>query len=417
MKFDDYKISPDIKKRIKEFGYKKPTDIQYKSIPSILNGEDVLAIAQTGTGKTAAYVIPILDMVDVQKMKSRVKGIKCLVMVPTRELAVQIKDVFNDFGRYTKVSTYAVFGGVEQDNQIARLEKEIDILVATPGRMFDLISQGHINIERIKILVIDEADLMLSRGFLKDIQDVQKHIPKWRQTLFFSATIDDNIKKLAYSLVVNPIRIQLSPKDPVAKNVSHFMLKVGMDDKRYFLEQMVRDNPNNKILVFARTKVRVERIHNAMKRVNIESLVLHGDVDQRERLNILNQFKEGKTDVLIATDVSSRGIDIPNVHLVINYDLPDEADTYVHRVGRTGRGRMKGIAYSFCSPEEKEKLKAIEEYITKPINEIKIDKASYNAVLTFTEEKTISMKSLTKMVEEMEEQHLAAKKKNKKKKK
>ena len=411
MKFSEYKIAPQIKRRIEELGYKKPTDIQYKTIPSILKREDVLAIAQTGTGKTAAYVIPILHLIDIQKQKSRIKGIKCLVMVPTRELAVQIAQVFDDMAKYMSIHTFAVFGGVDQDPQIAKLNDKLDILVATPGRMFDLISQGHIRIDHVRHLVVDEADLMLSRGFYKDIKDLQRHIPKHRQTLFFSATIDQEIKKLAYSLVVNPIRIQLSPKDPVSKNVDHYVIRVKMDDKRYFLADIVRQDSSLKILVFVRTKVRVERVHKAMKRMQIESLILHGDIDQADRLRILNEFKEGTTPLLIATDVSSRGIDIPNVDLVVNYDMPDEPDTYVHRVGRTGRGRSKGVAYSFCSKEEHEKLDEIQTYITKEIEEIKLTKGGYQQVTTFNEHEELTMDSLTSLVEKLEEEKKGKKRK------
>ena len=413
MKFDAYNIAPGIKKRILELGWKKPTDIQFKSIPNILKGEDLLAIAQTGTGKTAAYVIPLLHRIDLQKKGSRIKGIKCLVMVPTRELAVQINDVFNDIGKYLKIKTFAIFGGVEQDQQIHKLQNEVDILIATPGRMFDLISQGYIRIDRIRTLVVDEADLMLSKGFYKDIRDALRHIPRQRQTLFFSATIDHEIKKLAYSLVVNPIRIQLSPKDPVSKNVSHFVIKIEMDYKRFLLEQFIKDYPESKILVFVRTKVRADRVSKAMKRVGIDTLILHGDVDQKQRLITLQNFKQDLCHVLIATDVSARGIDIPNVHMVINYDLPDEADTYVHRVGRTGRGRSKGLAYTFCSIEEDEKLKAVERYTHNSIEELTITDGEINTLKTFSLSGDLSMEGLAKMVDDLES--IGKKKKRKKK--
>ena len=403
MKFDKYNIAPELKKRINELAFKKPTDIQYKTIPSVLKGEDVLAIAQTGTGKTAAYVIPVLDKIHNSKTRSRQKGIQCLVMVPTRELAVQIKDVFSSFAKYTKVKCVSIYGGVEQDNQIEKLSDNVDVLIATPGRMFDLISQGYIDLNYLRYLIIDEADLMLSRGFYKDIMDVRRKIPKNRQTLFFSATIDHEIKKLAYSLVTNPIRIQISPKDPVSKNVNHFYLIVEMDHKRHFLEHFVKENPDKKILVFARTKVRVERIAKAMERVNVNVLTLHGDKQQSNRLKILDRFKNNEVRILIATDVSSRGIDIPNVSIVINYDLPDEADTYVHRIGRTGRGRSTGIAYSFCSPEEKDKLLNIEKYITKSIDQIKIDKFDYSEILDMTDPNQISMEDIYKMVDDSAE--------------
>ncbi len=391
MKFDNYQIDEAIKFAIKKEGYKKPTDIQYKAIPHILAGEDLLAIAQTGTGKTAAFAIPILDIVHRLNKKSRSEGIKCLVMVPTRELAIQINDVFTTFGKKLKVVNFSVFGGVEQDPQIAKLEKGIDILVTTPGRMFDLVSQGHIRLNKIKILVLDEADHMLDLGFLEDIKQLIKYLPKRRQTLFISATINDKIKKLAYSLVNKPVRIQISPKDPVSKNVDHFVIFVEMDQKRFFLERLVKENPSDKMLVFVRTKVRAERVKKAMARVNIIASTLHGDIEQKDRLAVLNDFISGESTLLIATDVSARGIDIPNVNYVVNYDLPDKQENYVHRVGRTGRGRNKGIAFSFCAKEEKAILNTIQQYLTKEIKIIKVKPEETREIVDLTDESKMTM--------------------------
>ena len=385
MKFDQYPLAPEIKHSLQKLGYKKPTDIQYKSIPNILRGEDVLAIAQTGTGKTAAFAIPVINMLNDRKIKKRPDGIKCIVMVPTRELALQITEVFEQIGRNTRVKTLGVVGGVEQDPQIAQLQKGVDILIATPGRLFDLVSQGHIQLNRVELLVLDEADHMLDLGFIKDIRDLIKHLPKKRQTLFFSATIDEKIKKLAYSLVANPIRIQVSPKNPVAKNIEHFVAMIEMDDKRFFLERVVRENPNSKILVFVRTQVRAERVSKAMERAGIASQTLHGGKEQEDRLQVLQQFRQGKVTLLIATDVSARGIDIADVDYVVNYDLPEQPENYVHRVGRTGRGTRKGQAVAFCSSEEQDLLVNIEEYIGQPIQRLSIDKADYHDTLDFTQ--------------------------------
>ena len=385
MKFDQYPLAPEIKHSLQKLGYKKPTDIQYKSIPNILRGEDVLAIAQTGTGKTAAFAIPVINMLNDRKIKKRPDGIKCIVMVPTRELALQITEVFEQIGRNTRVKTLGVVGGVEQDPQIAQLQKGVDILIATPGRLFDLVSQGHIQLNRVELLVLDEADHMLDLGFIKDIRDLIKHLPKKRQTLFFSATIDEKIKKLAYSLVANPIRIQVSPKNPVAKNIEHFVAMIEMDDKRFFLERVVRENPDSKILVFVRTQVRAERVSKAMERAGIASQTLHGGKEQTDRLQVLQQFRQGKVTLLIATDVSARGIDIADVDYVVNYDLPEQPENYVHRVGRTGRGTRKGQAIAFCSSEEQDLLINIEEYISQPIQRLSIDKADYHDTLDFTQ--------------------------------
>ncbi|MBU0991988.1 MAG: DEAD/DEAH box helicase [Proteobacteria bacterium] len=378
MKFDKYAISEEIKKNLRQMGFKRPTDIQFKSIPSILNGEDVLAIAQTGTGKTAAFAIPVIAKIHQAKTSKRSLGITCLVMVPTRELAMQIGEVFNQLARHTRVKTFALYGGVEQDAQIKKLQDGIDILVATPGRMFDLISQGHLRIGSIDTLVLDEADRMLDMGFIKDIKQIKQKLTRKHQTLFFSATIDRNIKKLAFSQVKSSaIRIQISPEDRVSRNVSHAVMPVAMDDKRFFLEHYIKDNPDAKIIVFVRTRVRAERVYKAMERVGIPTVTIHGDKDQTERSEGMAAFRQGDCRILIATDVSARGIDIPDVTVVINYDLPTEPEYYVHRVGRTGRGTNKGIAISFCSPEEKESLEAIERFLNAPIERLTVSKRDY----------------------------------------
>lgn len=410
MKFDDYRIADEIKQNLSNAGFKRPTDIQFKAIPAILKGEDVLAIAQTGTGKTAAFAIPIVDMVHKLKSSKRTEGIQCLVMVPTRELAIQITEVFQNISKHTRAKVFGIVGGVEQDPQILKLEKGIDILVSTPGRMFDLVHQGHLKLDRVQTLVLDEADHMLDLGFIKDIQDVIKHLPKKRQTLFFSATIDEKIKKLAYSLVTKAIRIQISPNDKVARNITHSVVFVQMDDKRFFLERIINENPASKILVFVRTKVRAERVVAALDRMNIQSVSLHGDKDQQSRFDAINQFRSGNIRVMIATDVSARGIDIEKVDFVVNYDLPEVVENYVHRVGRTGRGTQKGLAVSFCSNEEKELLKQIEEFLGKPVTVIDMSSNEYHETVDFTSEVKDDLGSLMKEVEAYE----SAKKKKKK---
>lgn len=413
MKFEDYNFSDEVKMSIGKLGFVKPTDIQYKTIPHILKGEDVLAIAQTGTGKTAAFAIPIIEKLHmIKKQQSRKDGIKAIVMVPTRELAIQINEVFVELSGNTRVKSFSVFGGVEQDPQIQKLEKGIDILIATPGRLFDLVSQGYLKLNRINTLVLDEADHMLNLGFIKDIRDLIKHLPSKRQTLFFSATIDQEIKKLAYSLVTNPIRIQISPKDPVAKNVNHGLVNVEMDDKRFFLERLIKAYPDAKFIVFTRTKVRADRVVKAMERVSIEAESIHSDREQSDRNSIMDRFKKGETKLLIATDISSRGIDIPNVDYVVNYDMPEQAESYVHRVGRTGRGRERGQAFSFCSKEEQALLLEIEDLIGKKIPIVEMDREGYKEIVVQSNETHSDWKSLMK---EMEENEIKYKKKNKKK--
>jgi len=412
MKFEDYRISQKIKDSIAQLGYKKPTDIQFRCIPPILKGEDVLAIAQTGTGKTAAFAIPILQLMLARKTKTSYnEGVKCLVLAPTHELALQTADVFNTLGKYTQVTIVCIHGGVDQAPQIEKLNRGVDVVVATPGRMFDLVSQGSLNMKNLQILVLDEADHMLDKGFIQDIHDLMRHIPKNRQTLFFSATINDKIKKLAYSLVTDAIRIQISPKDPVAKNIEHAVAFIEMDDKRFFLEYLIKENPDKKMLVFVRTKVRAERVMKAMERAGLNVGTIHGDKLQAEREATMKSFRSGEMSVLVATDVSARGIDIPNVDYVINYDLPETSENYVHRVGRTGRGSMKGQAYSFCSTEEKPVLQEIEDNLGKPVARIEISKRDYQTTLELTTEKENDWRAL--MQKAQQEELLQSKRKKK----
>lgn len=399
MRFSEYRIPSEVKKSLEEMGFKRPTDIQYKAIPSILKGEDVMAIAQTGTGKTAAFAIPVISLLHNRKQMSAEQEIRCVVMVPTHELAIQITEAFAAIGKYTRVKTLGLYGGVDQAPQIEQLEAGVDILIATPGRLFDLWSQKHVSLKGLEMLVLDEADQMLDRGFYKDIEQLTRFIPKQRQTLFFSATINEQIKDLAYSLVKNAIRIQISPKDPVSKNVDHAVMFVAMDDKRFFLERLVNEHPESKILVFARTRVRAERISAAMERMGIRSISMHGGKEQDDRLSVMEQFRSGAVKLLIATDVSARGIDIPGVEYVVNYDLPENPESYVHRVGRTGRGTHKGHAVSFCSEEEKPVLRQIEQFLTKPVRVLDVKKDDYRETLLYTEDTTDDWRQLMRSAE------------------
>ncbi len=383
MKFEKYPISDTLKRNLSRLGFVKTTDIQFKAMPSIMAGEDVLAIAQTGTGKTAAFAIPIINQIDQWKRSQRSNGIQCIVMVPTHELAMQIGAVFTQLSKQTKVKVFAMYGGVEQDPQIRTLQNGIDVLITTPGRLFDLISQGYVLLNRVQTLVLDEADHMLDLGFIADIHAIKKKLPHKHQTLFFSATINPDIKKLAYSQVrKSAIRIQISPDNRVSKNVTHYVMFVEMDDKRFFLERFLTDNPESRVIVFVRTRVRAERVAKAMGRVEIDTLTIHGEKDQRDRTAVMNAFKAGICQILIATDVSARGIDIPDVHYVLNYDLPDKAENYVHRVGRTGRGVKKGTAISFCSEEEKTRLAEIQEFLEQEIDVIELTKSDYAFTVT-----------------------------------
>ena len=401
VKFSDYPLSPTLKANIERQGWRRPTDIQYRAIRPILEGEDVLAIAQTGTGKTAAFAIPILQKLQERKESQwRETGIGCLVMVPTRELALQLTEVFTSLAAGTGVKILGLTGGVEIEPQIAKLTRELDVLITTPGRMYDLLGRKLLRLERVDILTLDEADLMLDLGFINDIRGVIGHLQRKHQTLFFSATINEEIKKLAYSLVRNPIRIQVSPKDPVSKNVDHAVVFIDMDDKRFFLERFVKENPEAKILVFARTRVRAERVVRAMQRVGILALLLHGELQQAEREKALDGFRQGAQRLLVATDVSARGIDIPDVTHVINYDLPEQPDYYVHRVGRTGRGKQRGVAYSFCAPGEVPLLQAIEQYTGTDIRIVDLDRSQYRETLTLTKLDQLGLQDLIQETEE-----------------
>jgi ATP-dependent RNA helicase RhlE len=413
MRFEQYQFLPVIKKNLETLNFKRPTDIQFKAIPPILKGEDVLAIAQTGTGKTAAFAIPIVNYLAESLKKNKSKHIRCLVLEPTRELSIQITEVFQSIAKGTSLKILNVYGGVDQVPQITQLQSGVDILISTPGRMFDLIHQGYIQLDQLETFVVDEADHMLERGFLKDIQDVIRHLPHRRQTLFFSATINDSIKKLAYSIVRNAIRIQISPDNPVNKNIDHKVAFIEMDDKRFFLERLLNEMPDTRILVFVRTQVRAERVSKAMERAKIKTETIHGGKEQSERLSVLESFKTGENKVLIATDVSARGIDIPGVDYVVNYDIPEQPENYVHRVGRTGRGNKKGQAIAFCSKDEKNMLLEIEEYIGSKIDVLKIDKDSYLETVSFTEDE--SMNDWKTLLKEAEQEELIYKKKKKKK--
>lgn len=413
MRFEQYNFVPALKRNLEALGFRKPTDIQFRAIPPTLKGEDVLAIAQTGTGKTAAFAIPTIQLLYTRPGNKEQYSTRCLVMVPTHELAIQVSEVYKQLITGMGLHVVGIYGGVNQDQQIALLKNGADVLVATPGRMFDLASQGFLSFKNVEILIIDEADHMLELGFINDMEQLIRRIPRNRQTLFFSATINERIKDLAYGLVRHAVRIQISPNDPVSKNIDHSVAFVEMDDKRFFLERFINDNPDSKILVFVRTKVRAERVMKALERVNISSQTIHSGKDQNERSQIMDSFKSGNNRVLIATDVSARGVDIPNVEFVINYDLPEVSENYVHRVGRTGRGNQRGKAVSFCSTEEKPILAEIESYLTKPIAVMQMTQGEYQATVDVSEESEHDWRSLLK---EHDEYGAKAKKKKKQKK-
>lgn len=411
MKFSKYPLLPGILANLEALGFKRPTDIQFKAIPSIMKGEDVLAIAQTGTGKTAAFAIPIIHYLGSRPRRQA--GVRALVLVPTRELAMQIHEVFCSIAKGTGVQVSAVVGGVEQAAQIQRIQAGLDVVIATPGRLFDLQHQQVLSLTGVEMLVLDEADRMLALGFMKDIKDVKRVLPRQHQTLFFSATINEEIKALAYSIVRNPIRIQVSPQNMVSRNVTHTVAMIGMDDKRFFLERIIRQHPDSRMLVFVRTRVRAERVQKAMERAGLATAVIHGDKEQADRFAALEAFTNRQVNVLISTDVSARGIDIKQIEYVINYDVPDVAENYVHRVGRTGRGVDKGYAMTFCAEEELPLLKAVEDFIETTIDRVEIPKGDYQDTIDLSVEVKKDFKAIEKMIAENEA--FLKKKKGKKK--
>lgn len=413
MKFEKYRISDEVKSNLLDMGFHRTTDIQFKAIPPIMNGEDLLAIAQTGTGKTAAFAIPIVNAIQEKKENNKAKGLMCLVLAPTRELAQQIGKVFSKLSKKTGVKSYAVYGGVDQDPQIEQLKGGIDVLIAAPGRMFDLISQGHIDVSKVKTLVLDEADHMLDLGFIDDIKAVKAKLPNNHQTLFFSATINPKIKKLAYSQISSSaMRIQVSPEKLISKNISHFITKVEMDEKRHLLLNFLNEIPEAKVIVFVRTQVRAERVLKHLRKNSIDALNIHGGMDQAERQESLEAFRNKESGVLIATDVSARGIDLPGISHVINYDLPDDPENYVHRIGRTGRGFAKGDALSFYSPEENDRLKHIQNFIQTDITVLKSQEAFKEALVPTTVE-DLEISEILELEEELAFKTKAKKKKKK----
>ena len=394
MRFEDLRLLlPEVRDNVRAMGFNRPTDIQFKVIPHVLEGDDILAIAQTGTGKTAAFAIPVVSNLMRRPRRWGYEGVRCVVMEPTHELAAQVAGVIKDVAKGTGVSVVAVYGGVEQDNQIALLKGKADIVVATPGRLFDLAAQGHLVTSQAEVLVVDEADHMLALGFYEDIRQLVRRLPRRRQTLFFSATIDEKIKDLAYSLVYRAVRIEMS-QNKVAKNVTHQVLPVPMDQKRFFLERIARENPEGHIMVFVRTKVRAERVKAAMDRVGLTSVFLHGGMSQRERQTALDDFRASRVQMLISTDVAARGIDIPGVDYVVNYDVPEEPENYVHRVGRTGRGMAKGYALTFSDEGERPLIDAIEGYMQENIPVLQMDRQDREATVDFSDDAANDWRSL-----------------------
>ena len=343
--------------------YQTTTPIQEATIPPLLAGKDVLGCAQTGTGKTAAFTLPILQKIAQQSSLTKHANIRALVLAPTRELASQIGTSFEDYGQFLDIRHSVIFGGVNSNRQIQSLKRGIHVLIATPGRLLDLQQQGFIDLSRLDFFVLDEADRMLDMGFIKDIQRIISLLPTRRQNLLFSATMPDAITKLADSILVKPFRFQISPQKSVVQEIQQEVMFVQQSDKRHLLLQIIQQSYIQQAIVFMRTKHRANRLTHQLNRAKVNAVTIHGDKSQAARQRALRSFREGKSHILVATDLAARGLDIDGVSHVFNFDLPNETESYVHRIGRTGRAGRSGMAIAFCAPEEYDYLTNIEKTI------------------------------------------------------
>ena len=371
MRFEELKISEPIFRALQEEKYSTPTPIQEQAIPHILSRKDVMGSAQTGTGKTAAFAIPIIQLLEQERTKKKgAHKIKALVITPTRELAIQIGESFSTYGRHTDIKNTVIYGGVNQHGQTEALRRGIDVLVATPGRLLDLMNQGFISLEDIEYFVLDEADRMLDMGFIHDIRKIIARLPEKRQSLFFSATMPKNIMELSRQILHKPVKVEVSPESSAAETVQHYMYYTNKSNKKNLLLHILKNQDIDQVLLFSRTKHGADRIARNLKNKRIHTAAIHGDKSQNQRQKSLQQFKDGDVRVLVATDIAARGLDIDSLRYVINYDLPNVAETYVHRIGRSGRAGEEGTAISLCEPEENAYLKDIEKLIDQKIEKV-----------------------------------------------
>ncbi len=368
MTFKDLGLAEPILKALKEQGYSNPTPIQEQAIPILLNGKDLLGVAQTGTGKTAAFGIPILHhLYEGISLRDTKRKVKALVVTPTRELAIQIGESFTAYGKHTGLRNTVIFGGVKQGKQVDALRRGVDILIATPGRLLDLMNQGHISFRDLEFVVLDEADQMLDMGFIHDIKKIIAKLPPRRQSLFFSATMPKTIVELSRKMLGDFERVTIKPEQATAEKVEQGVYFVSKANKHKLLIHLLQQRPDDSVLVFSRTKHGANKIVKKLDQAGIRSAAIHGNKSQTARQKALGAFKEGKLKVLVATDIAARGIDVDDLALVINHDLPNVSETYVHRIGRTGRANASGIALSFCMAEERPYLRDIEKLIKQDV--------------------------------------------------
>jgi ATP-dependent RNA helicase RhlE len=367
MQFESLNIIEPILKSLKEEGYTSPTPIQEQAIPIVLKGTDLIGCAQTGTGKTAAFAVPILQLLSINKTFDKKRKIRSLIVTPTRELAIQIEESFKTYGRHTGLTCTVVFGGVNQNPQTSALRNGVDILVATPGRLLDLMNQGYIALRDVEIFVLDEADRMLDMGFIHDVKKIIAVLPKKRQSLFFSATMPPEIVKLAGTIVYKPVKVEVTPSASTVEIVNQYVYFTDKVNKNALLIELLKDDKIKTALVFTRTKYGADKVVRVLKKKSITAESIHGNKAQNARQRALSNFKARTTRVLVATDIAARGIDVDDLEYVINYEIPNISETYVHRIGRTGRAGANGTAISFCDADEKEYLRDIEKLITKKI--------------------------------------------------
>jgi ATP-dependent RNA helicase RhlE len=368
LSFDNFGLIEPLTRAVREEGYTRPTPIQSSAIPRLLEGKDLLGCAQTGTGKTAAFALPILHRLKTTGIDREGKRpIRALVVTPTRELAAQVGECFAVYGRHTGLKSTTVFGGVRQRNQTRALERGVDILVATPGRLLDLCGQGHVHLGRVEVLVLDEADRMLDMGFIRDIRKIVAKVPPERQTMLFSATMPSSILNLAHSILRDPIEVRIAPEAPAADTIDQTVYMVERNHKQDLLHHLLVGQEISRALVFTRTKRGADRVLMHLQHAKIPTEVIHSDRTQSAREKALEAFKAGKIRVLVASDIAARGLDVDDISHVINYDIPEEAETYVHRIGRTGRAGQEGRALSFCGLDERDHLRAIERLLKRSL--------------------------------------------------
>ena len=371
MKFENLGLCKEVLSSINEMGYIKPTEIQKKAIPNILMGRDILGCAQTGTGKTGSFIIPLIEILNCGKSKSRMP--RSLILAPTRELAMQVSEEFNRINKYLKLQMALLIGGVSFTDQDIKLSKGVDVLIATPGRLLDHIQRGKVLIKDVKLLVIDEADRMLDMGFIPDIIKINKLLPKIRQTLFFSATLSHEIRNIGKDLLINPKEITINHYSSASENIDSIFIKTNNKDKMYDLKTLLNTEIVKSAMIFCNKKTEIDKVNNFLQKNNFKTVCLHGNLDQNLRIKSLENFKNRSAKILIASDVAARGIDINSLSHVFNFGVPNNPEDYVHRIGRTGRAGRKGKAYTFFDKNDEKNILLIEKLIKKKVNKISID--------------------------------------------